>query len=246
MIAGGYGSKIISIKNKFPLLGKILNFIYPPMPTLNTIPSSTIKKIQESLFGKGEKKVLNIGSGSTIGCGKRLWKNIDTHNVVNLDVEDGINVDIVADAHNLPLKDCSYDSVIMQAVIEHLHSPNKAVEEAYRILKKGGMLYLEVPFLQGFHADPYDYQRFTEVGLKVLVNKFDKIELSGVSVGPFCSLIWIVRDFISNLTNIKVLNYFLRFIISWILSPFRYLDYLVYSTKASKRLASEYYILVKK
>ena len=218
MIAGGYGSKIILIKNKFPLLAKILKLIYPPMPTLNTIPSRLITQIQKSLFDFGEKKVLNVGCGSAIGCGRRLWKNIQTKNVLNVDIEEGEGIDMIADAHQLPFEKESFDSVIMQAVIEHLHSPNKAVDEAFRILKKGGMLYLEVPFLQGFHADPYDYQRYTEVGLKKLVDKFEKIELSGVSVGPFCSIIWIIRDFISNLTNIKSLNYILRFLISWVLS----------------------------
>ena len=44
------------------------------------------------------------------------------------------------------------------------------------VLKNGGYLYLEVPFLQGFHADPYDYQRYTQVGLKKLVEKFNKID----------------------------------------------------------------------
>ena len=246
MQAGGYGSRLVTIKNKYPFFGKIFQFIYPPMPSLNTIPIKLTRKIQKILFDSGQKKVLNVGSGSATGCGRKLWKNVLTTNVTNVDIAGGDDIDLIADAHNLPFENESFDTVIMQAVIEHLHSPNKAVDEAFRVLKKGGILYLEVPFLQGFHADPHDYQRFTEVGLKKLVEKFDKVLLSGVSVGPFCSLVWIIRDLVSNLFNIRLLNYFLRFIISWILAPFRYLDYLVYSTKASKRLASEYYILTQK
>jgi SAM-dependent methyltransferase len=246
MIAGGYGSKIIKLKNKYPLLWKFLYFIYPPSTTLNTMPIGVISKVKELLFNFGNKKVLNIGCGSSIGCGRRIWRNIDKKNVLNVDIETGPDVDMIADAHELPFENDSFDSVIMQAVIEHLHSPKLAVDEAFRVLKKGGYLYLEVPFLQGFHADPHDYQRYTLVGLEKLVEKFNKVVLTGVSVGPICSLIWIVRDLFSNLTKFKIFNNLVRFFISWILSPFRYLDYLIYNTKASKRLACEYYILIQK
>lgn len=246
MIAGGYGSIIVEIKNKYPFLGKLLSLIYPPSTILNTMPRKVIKQVKNLLFNFGKNKVLNIGCGSAIGCGRRLWNNIDKTNILNVDIESGPDVDMIADAHNLPFENETFDSVIMQAVIEHLHSPNLAVEEAFRVLKNGGYLYLEVPFLQGFHADPYDYQRYTQVGLEKLVEKFNKIILAGVSVGPICSLIWILRDLFSNLTKYKTVNYIIRFIISWILSPFRYLDYLVYNTRASKRLACEYYILIQK
>ena len=40
----------------------------------------------------------------------------------------------------------------------------------FRVLKPGGYIYSEVPFLQGFHADPDDYQRYTLQGLKILFN----------------------------------------------------------------------------
>ena len=203
MTAGGYGSKIIDIKAKYPIIGYLISIIYPPSPTLNSIPKNKMTYLKKVLFDNGNNKVLNIGCGSNIGCGWRLWKNIKSHNVTNVDIKMGKGVDLVADAHNLPFSDNTFDSIIMQAVVEHLHSPNKAIEEAYRVLKKGGYIYLEVPFLQGFHADPHDYQRYTLKGLEKLLNKYDKIELMGISVGVFCTLIWIIRDFVSNITKIK-------------------------------------------
>jgi SAM-dependent methyltransferase len=246
MTAGGYGSKIIAIKAKYPIIGYLISIIYPPSPTLNSIPKNKMNYLKKVLFNNGNNKVLNIGCGSNIGCGWKLWKNIKTNNVTNADIKMGKGVDIVADAHNLPFSDDTFDAIIMQAVVEHLHSPNQAIDEAYRVLKKGGYIYLEVPFLQGFHADPHDYQRYTLKGLEKLLNKYHKIELMGISVGVFCTFIWIIRDFMSNITKIKIVNYLLRFVFSWILAPFRYLDYLFYNTKASERLASEYYILAKK
>jgi len=246
MIAGGYGSKMLVLKEKYPFLKSIISYLYPPMPTLNTIPYQTLEDIKGFVFANQAGKILNVGCGSMIGCGRRLWTKVDTGNVLNIDIEMGPGVDQVCDAHDLPFDEEIYDSVIMQAVIEHLHSPQLAVDEAWRVLKKGGYLYMEVPLLQGFHADPYDYQRYTQVGLARLTDKFEKIVLAGISVGPFCSLIWIIRDLFSNLTGNKWFNYGMRFILSWVLSPFRYLDYLVYHTRGAKRLACEYYILVQK
>lgn len=246
MNAGGYGSRVIKWQKKHPMLGVLYKAIYPPHTILNTMPSNILAEIKAKLFRNGEAKVLNIGCGSALGCGRRLWINVDRRSVLNVDIEQGSGVDMVLDAHNLPFESESYDSVILQSVIEHLHSPLLAIDEALRVLKKGGHLYLEVPFLQGFHADPHDYQRFTQRGLEKLVDRFSDVIASGVSVGPFCSLIWIMRDLFSNLTGFALFNLGLRFIISWLLAPFRYLDYLVYSTKASDRLACEYYILARK
>jgi SAM-dependent methyltransferase len=246
MTAGGYGSRIIEFKRKYRFLGSIFEAIYPPGTVLNTMPVRILDEIKGTLFGSGEKRVLNIGCGSALGCGRRLWFGVDKRNVLNVDIEQGPGVDMILDAHRLPFENESYDSVIMQAVIEHLHSPALAVDEALRVLKTGGHLYLEVPFLQGFHADPHDYQRYTQMGLVKLTENFGKVVASGVSVGPICSLIWIARDFFSNLTRFKFFNYGVRFILSWLMAPFRYLDYLVYSTNAADRLACEYYILLKK
>ena len=46
----------------------------------------------------------------------------------------------------MPLKDESFDMVIILAVIEHFPgSPKKILEEAKRVLKPGGILVIEVP-----------------------------------------------------------------------------------------------------
>lgn len=57
------------------------------------------------------------------------------------------NVEIVpADLEKkTPLKANSADTVTMLAVLEHLPHPEKAVKEAYRILKPGGVFLVTVP-----------------------------------------------------------------------------------------------------
>lgn len=48
-------------------------------------------------------------------------------------------------AESLNLKDGSADLCILSQVLEHAENPNKAISEAYRVLKKGGYLYIASP-----------------------------------------------------------------------------------------------------
>ena len=76
----------------------------------------------------------------------------------------------------LPFKDNIFDAVISEAVLEHVHSPNRVVSEIYRVLKPGGYICVAVPFLQGYHASPHDYQRWTLPGIVQLCAAFSEIE----------------------------------------------------------------------
>jgi ubiquinone/menaquinone biosynthesis C-methylase UbiE len=238
-MAGGYGSNYI--KGKFKWL---LHFFYPPIPIQNIISKSKYREISNYIFNNSFK-TLNVGSGDFIGVGAGLWK-YSSGEVINLDIQEGFKVDIVGDAHHLPFKDKIFDSVIMQAVLEHLHTPDQALKEAFRVLKPNGFLYLEVPFLQGFHADPHDYYRYTQIGILKMTQNYGSILMKGVSSGPFSVINWIIRDLFSNLTPYKKLNLIIRFLISWLSFPLKYLDFLVKHTKASERLACENYYLIKK
>ena len=40
-----------------------------------------------------------------------------------------------------------------------------------RVLKPNGFIYIEVPFLQGFHADPNDFHSYTR-RLKDFIKRF--------------------------------------------------------------------------
>lgn len=46
-------------------------------------------------------------------------------------------------AENLPLQDESQAFLIMQSVLEHVDSPSRALNEAYRVLAPGGVLYAD-------------------------------------------------------------------------------------------------------
>lgn len=74
--------------------------------------------------------------------------------------------DVFADASRLPIADASVDNVICLEVIEHLFDPGAALSEIDRVLKPGGRAWISIPFMYPIHNAPYDFQRFTEYGLR--------------------------------------------------------------------------------
>lgn len=198
-------------------------------PTLNL--SKWVKVLVET---KG-KVVINIGSG-----GFRLAPHI-----INLDLFPLQDVDIVGDAHHLPFKEESTDYVIIIAVLEHVRFPSVILNEVYYCLKKGGTIYCEMPFLQGFHAAPRDYWRVTKSGIQELLNKFNLIDC-GICAGPGSTITWVVSEYVTLLFNNKTLSKIAKTIALILLSPLKYIDLYLIQRQDSEKIASGFYFLGKK
>lgn len=74
--------------------------------------------------------------------------------------------DIFADACSLPIADQCIDGVVCLEVIEHVPDPALALKEIARVLKPSGRAWVSMPFLYPVHNEPFDFQRFTEFGLR--------------------------------------------------------------------------------
>ncbi len=79
--------------------------------------------------------------------------------------------DVFGDGHALPFCDNSFDIVFSQAVMEHMSDPFLAAREIARVLKPGGMLYVESAFMQPLHAVPYHFFNTTPWGIKELFTR---------------------------------------------------------------------------
>lgn len=91
-----------------------------------------------------------------------------------------LKADIVADLNErLPIKSEVAETVISLSVMEHLREPQVFLGEAHRILKSGGAIILQVPFMWWVHEAPYDYYRYTQFGLQYMFEKagFAKIQV---------------------------------------------------------------------
>jgi SAM-dependent methyltransferase len=68
----------------------------------------------------------------------------------------------------LPFPGESFDAVITDQVLEHLADPRRAVREANRVLRPGGLAVHTTCFLNPVHPSPRDYFRFSLDGLQAL------------------------------------------------------------------------------
>ena len=125
-----------------------------------------------------------------IGCGTKPYKNMLASYVkeyVGLDREQPFNIqaqpDLIGTAYKIPVEDCSFDSALSTAVLEHLAEPEMALHECNRILKKDGVAIYTVPLIWHVHGEPWDYYRFTNYGLQYIFEKtgFEVVELKALS-----------------------------------------------------------------
>ncbi|MGR9091234.1 MAG: methyltransferase domain-containing protein, partial [Gammaproteobacteria bacterium] len=72
----------------------------------------------------------------------------------------------------LSFADDSIDHCLLLDVLEHIPDPERALGEIARVLKSGGTLLLQVPFLYPVHDAPLDFQRWTQFGLTRLAGKY--------------------------------------------------------------------------
>ena len=81
-----------------------------------------------------------------------------------------------------PLADEQFDTVLCSDVLEHISEPMHVWKEVHRVLKPGGRLLMNMPFLYHIHEEPHDFHRYTEFALKHYASGagFELEELCGV------------------------------------------------------------------
>ncbi|MDA0706625.1 MAG: class I SAM-dependent methyltransferase [Proteobacteria bacterium] len=84
----------------------------------------------------------------------------------------GTRPDVYADAQALPLADASVDHSLLLDVLEHIPQPDLCLAELGRVLKPGGSLTIQVPFLYPVHDAPLDFHRWTRHGLLQAAQKY--------------------------------------------------------------------------
>ena len=82
----------------------------------------------------------------------------------------GLDFLLPADS-SVPAPDSSFDMVLSTQVLEHVPEPANYVAECFRVLKPGGFLVLTTHGLFEDHGCPYDFQRWTADGLRLLLER---------------------------------------------------------------------------
>jgi SAM-dependent methyltransferase len=142
-------------------------------------------------------------SGRTLnaGCGNRdiseILKAFGSTEVINYDIFSTIPGAVTGPLEKTPFAAEEFDSILCNAVMEHVESPGPVMRELRRLLRPGAHLILAIPFLQPFHAVPCDFRRYTKDGMRRLGLDygFEMVAISPVHTIAQ-TLGWILWDFL--------------------------------------------------
>lgn len=199
-----------------------------------------IRKLLQNVNPDDSNKiVLNLGAGIE----KIFISAFSSYKtILKLGLPTRGKVEIIGDAEELPIASESVDAYLSSSVLEHVKNPDKAVAEMFRVLKKGGVVYAEIPFMRAYHMAPWDYQRYTISGIEALFERhgFTLVE-KGICSGPFTAWALFTRDFFVVIMPIGILKKMARIFFSWTLHPVKFLDRFVEKKKWANFLACNFY-----
>ena len=120
-------------------------------------------------------RVLTVGAGGEVN--RRLYRHARErgYEVLSFDIDPQRGPDLVGDICEYDFGGATFDVVVISEVLEHLHSPHRAVERIQAALRPGGQLLLTAPFLLPIHERPHDYYRYTRYGLEFLLRDFTDV-----------------------------------------------------------------------
>jgi ubiquinone/menaquinone biosynthesis C-methylase UbiE len=162
---------------------------------------------REALAGKPNCRVLEAGSGTAFASSVlRLQSNVTLAAALDHDPEaltegrkrDPQLIGVTGDLGHIPFADETFDLVWNSSTLEHLPDPLAALREMARVTRRGGCVFVGVPYIAG----PLGFQRFiadTSAGVWI-GTVFSRAQLAALmeSAGlqPRASLTYFLRFFI--------------------------------------------------
>ena len=196
--------------------GQPVNFLTPETIAEFGIPESP--PVSANQYGGAfidEIRAKPAHLGLDVGAGLRYSY---FENIVNTEIYPSFSTDVLCIGEDLPFDDDQFDYVICAAVLEHTRRPWEVAHEICRVLKPGGKLLVDYPFLQGVHGYPHHYFNATPQGSISLFEESCDILSSTVEPNnhPIQSIWWVLaawryglegvdRDSFENLTIGEIL-----------------------------------------
>jgi SAM-dependent methyltransferase len=205
---------------------KALHRVLDLAPTISSSLGSdrNYRRFGELLLALTPAPRLLVVGGSIQGQGMEALAANPAFDLVASDVSFGPLTALICDAHQIPFDDGTFDGVVVQAVLEHVVDPTQCVSEIHRVLKTGGAVYAETPFMQQVHMGPYDFTRFTHSGHRRLFREFEEVA-SGPVGGPGMALAWSYQYFLLSFTASRPLRGLIRAFAGVTAFFLKYVDY---------------------
>lgn len=130
--------------------------------------------------------------------------------------------------------------IICNAALQYCAQPEKVAKQFFRILKPGGYLFIDAPWVQPFCPDTPDRFRFSQDALRQVFSDFELIKV-GPSISSGSAFAMLGVHIALNLTRNKYINFALAKLMEIILYPFKYL-----STANESQTAGAFYLICQK
>jgi SAM-dependent methyltransferase len=228
-------------------LQSMLDGVLDLLPDISTSIGTTenYARLRDLLRAQADyPKVLVIG-GSILGQGMEALAGARDLELVATDVSFGPLTAVVCDAHDIPFADETFDGVIAQAVLEHVVDPHRCVDEIHRVLKQGGVVYAETPFMQQVHMGRFDFTRFTHSGHRRLFRRFEEIA-GGPVCGPGMALAWSYQYFLVSFAKSRTMRGVLRALARVTSFYLKYADFYLINKPAAIDAASGFFFMGRK
>ena len=138
------------------------------------------------LYLKNETDFLNPSHNSKLNvlhmapeqCFLKPFQKLN-HQYITADLDSPI-ADVKADITNLPFKDDSFDVIFCNHVFEHIPDDDKAMQELYRVMKKGGMGIFQIP-LDITRAKTFEDDSITDPNERAKIfGQYDHVRVYGL------------------------------------------------------------------
>jgi len=102
-------------------------------------------------------RVLDIGCGRgdfLMACRRKGWQvaGVEQAGAPIMELRQALGLDVVATTELNTLPDATFDVVTMWHVFEHMADPRETLREAFRLLRPGGRIIIEVPNFGSWQA----------------------------------------------------------------------------------------------
>ena len=150
--------------------------LYPSIFAAHYLVCSNRRVRMEKFFGSRNHvgKVLDVGAQY---CPYYPLFENKCESYSSMDIVDTPLVDIVCNAEDMSVEDCSFDLALCTQVLEHCNNPQAIMNECYRVLKPGGTLIVTVPSIYPLHGYPADNWRFMPDGMRYLLRTFSTVDV---------------------------------------------------------------------
>lgn len=170
-------------------------FLAPDVPMSQMVSHRKWLNYLGEIGNKPGMRILEIGSRE-VTAESRARKVFSDAEYVGFDFYPAPNVDVVGDAHKLSSyfrEEEKFDVIYSAACFEHFAMPWLVATEISRLLRVGGIVFIETHFSFSSHERPWHFFQFSDMALRALFSKalgFECIEagMSNPIIGRFSAL----------------------------------------------------------